>query len=110
MAYFFASPVDIDVKLEGEELRKQVDIKGEKDKIIQCPVYYDGDSVTGQVRLLSRFVLEYGLDTLQVIIRVRDGKRMTHEGIKVEFVGTIGTSYYFSRYQLPSSIPRRALL
>jgi vacuolar protein sorting-associated protein 26 len=49
MAYFFTSPVDVDVKLEGEELRKQVDTKGEKEKIISCPVYYDGDSVGGQV-------------------------------------------------------------
>jgi len=50
MAYFFASPIDVDIKLEGEEQRKQVEIKGEKDKSISCPVYYDGDSVTGQVR------------------------------------------------------------
>jgi hypothetical protein len=50
-AYFFASPIDIDVKLEGEDVRKQVDIKGEKEKVISCPVYYDGDSVSGQVCL-----------------------------------------------------------
>lgn len=49
MAYFFASAIDVDIKLEGEELRKQVEIKSEKDKNISCPVYYDGDSVTGQV-------------------------------------------------------------
>lgn len=49
MAYFFASPIDVDIKLEGEEQRKQVEIKGEKEKTISCPVYYDGDSVTGQV-------------------------------------------------------------
>ncbi|KAF8128667.1 vacuolar protein sorting-associated protein 26-domain-containing protein [Boletus edulis] len=76
MAYFFASPVDVDIKLDGEELRKQVDMKGEKDKNIQCPVYYDGDSVGGQVT-----------------IRVRDGKKMSHDGIKVEFVGTIELFY-----------------
>ncbi|KAJ7604334.1 hypothetical protein FB45DRAFT_769283, partial [Roridomyces roridus] len=34
------------------------------------PVYYDGDSVSGQV-----------------VICVRDGKRMQHDGIKVQFVG-----------------------
>ena len=27
----------------------------------------------------------------QAAIRVRDGKKLVHEGIKVEFVGTIGT-------------------
>ncbi|RDB30983.1 Vacuolar protein sorting-associated protein 26B-like [Hypsizygus marmoreus] len=75
-AYFFASPIDVDIKLEGEETRKQVEIKGEKEKTISCPVYYDGDSVGGQVA-----------------IRVRDGKKLTHEGIKVEFVGSIELFY-----------------
>lgn len=55
MAYFFASPVDVNIQLDGEELRKQVDTKGDKDKVTQCPVYYDGDSVGGQVRLWSCF-------------------------------------------------------
>lgn len=49
-AYFFASPVDVDIKLEGEEERKQVDLKLEKERAVSCPVYYDGDAVAGQVR------------------------------------------------------------
>jgi vacuolar protein sorting-associated protein 26 len=49
-AYFFASPIDIDVKLDGEDIRKEVETKGEKEKSISCPVYYDGESVGGQVR------------------------------------------------------------
>ncbi len=49
-AYFFASPIDVDIRLDDEETRKQVEIKGEKDKVISCPIYYDGDSVGGQVR------------------------------------------------------------
>jgi len=48
--YFFSSPVDVDIRLEGEELRKQVESKAEKDHPVSCPVYYDGESVTGQVR------------------------------------------------------------
>jgi hypothetical protein len=59
-AYFFASPIDIDVKLEGEELRKQVELKGDKDKTSSCPVYYDGDSVTGQVRISFNFCRKWG--------------------------------------------------
>ena len=47
--YFFPSPIDVEVKLEGEELRKKVDVKAEKEKIVSCPVYYDGESVSGQV-------------------------------------------------------------
>ncbi|KAG6850262.1 Vacuolar protein sorting-associated protein 26B-like protein [Arthromyces matolae] len=75
-AFFFASPIDIDIKLEGEDLRKQVEIKNDKEKAISCPVFYDGDSVAGQVA-----------------IRVRDGKKVAHEGIKVEFVGSIELFY-----------------
>jgi vacuolar protein sorting-associated protein 26 len=50
--YFFASPVDVEVRLEGEDGRKIVDVKPEKekDKSISAPVYYDGDSIAGQVR------------------------------------------------------------
>lgn len=48
-AYFFASPVDVDIKLESEDDRKQVEVKLEKEKTIRCPVYYDGESIVGQV-------------------------------------------------------------
>ena len=49
-AYFFASPVDVEIKLEGEDERKLIDMKTEKEKVITCPVYYDGESLAGQVR------------------------------------------------------------
>ncbi|TCD60875.1 Vacuolar protein sorting-associated protein 26B [Steccherinum ochraceum] len=75
-AYFFSSPVDVEVKLEDEEARKIVEIKGEKDAMVRCPVYYDGESVAGQIT-----------------VRVRDGKKITHDGIKVEFVGSIELFY-----------------
>lgn len=48
-AYFFAFPIDVDYKLDGEDLRKQVELKGEKERVVQAPVYYDGESVGGQV-------------------------------------------------------------
>jgi hypothetical protein len=51
-AYFFTSSVDVDIMLEGEDVRKQVESKAEKDRPVTCPVYYDGESVSGQVRLL----------------------------------------------------------
>jgi len=72
-SYFFASPIDIDFKLDGEDVRKLVETKGEKDKMVSCPVYFDGDTVSGQIS-----------------IRTRDGKKVQHDGIKVEFVGSIG--------------------
>ncbi|KAH9994434.1 vacuolar protein sorting-associated protein 26 [Russula vinacea] len=80
--YFFSSPVDVDIKLEGEEVRKQIESKAEKDRPVSCPVYYDGETVSGQVT-----------------VRVRDGKRTTHEGIKVEFVGNIELFYDRGHHQ-----------
>lgn len=47
---FAAAPVDVEIRLRGEEERKQVELKGEKDRRELCPVYYDGESVDGQVR------------------------------------------------------------
>ena len=52
-AYFFSSPVDVEVKLEDEEARKIVEVKGDKDAMVRCPVYYDGEPVSGQVRPFS---------------------------------------------------------
>jgi vacuolar protein sorting-associated protein 26 len=53
--YFFGSTVDVEVRLDGEDGRKIVDIKPEKDKdkSVAAPVYFDGDSVGGQVRNLG---------------------------------------------------------
>lgn len=56
-AFFFASPIDVDIKLEGEDARKQVEMKTEKEKVISCPVYYDGDSVSGTVSLNEKLSL-----------------------------------------------------
>ncbi|KIJ39211.1 hypothetical protein M422DRAFT_31107 [Sphaerobolus stellatus SS14] len=75
-AYFFAQPVDIDLKLEGEEGRKQVELKLEKERRESAPIYYDGDSISGQAT-----------------VRVRDGKKLTHDGIKIEFIGSIELFY-----------------
>ena len=57
-AYFFSPPIDVEVKLEGEELRKKADMKLEKEKTVSCPVYYDGESVSGQVRTYFRCGIE----------------------------------------------------
>ncbi|KAG9107200.1 Vacuolar protein sorting-associated protein 26B [Ceratobasidium sp. 392] len=75
-AYFFSQPVDIDIKLENEEARKIVDVKVDKERSQSCPVYYDGESVVGSVT-----------------VRVRDGRKLVHDGIKVEYVGCIELFY-----------------
>jgi vacuolar protein sorting-associated protein 26 len=48
-AFFFSQPVDIDIKLENEEARKFVETKIDKERTQSCPVYYDGESVSGTV-------------------------------------------------------------
>jgi len=75
-AYFFSSPVDIEIRLDHDESRKQVEIKSDKERKESCLVYFDGEAVSGQAT-----------------VRVRDGKRFAHEGIKVEFVGSIELFY-----------------
>ena len=53
MASFFnfaSQPVEVEIKLAGEDDRRQVEVKGEKDKKEMCPLFYDGESVVGQVR------------------------------------------------------------
>ncbi len=99
-SYFqvFASPVDVDVSLEGEDDRKQVEVKQEKEKTIKCPVYYDGESLVGQVS--GSVLLQGGIRVVtcgtQATVRVRDGKKLAHDGIKIEFVGSIGALFALS--------------
>ncbi|KAJ9626452.1 Vacuolar protein sorting-associated protein 26 [Taxawa tesnikishii (nom. ined.)] len=72
MSYFFSTPVDIDVVLEDTDERAMVDVKLDKNRREKAPLYMDGESVKGAVT-----------------IRPKDGKRLEHTGIKVQFIGTI---------------------
>jgi vacuolar protein sorting-associated protein 26 len=73
MSYFFATPVDIDILLEDTDDRSMVDVKLDKNRREKAPLYNDGESVKGAVT-----------------VRPKDGKRLEHTGIKVQFIGTIG--------------------
>ena len=73
MAYFFATPVDIDIVLDDADERSMVDVKLDKNRREKAPLYMDGESVKGSVT-----------------VRPKDGKRLEHTGIKVQFIGTIG--------------------
>jgi len=76
---------DIEINLHGEDSRKLVEVKVDKDKKAKYPLYFDGESVGGKV-----------------LIRVKDGKKVEHQGIKIEWVGHIelfydrGNHYEFS--------------
>ncbi|KAG1467667.1 hypothetical protein G6F56_004284 [Rhizopus delemar] len=60
-----SSPLDIEVQFEQEDVRKTLDVKVEKDRKENFPVN----------------------------IKLRDGKKQEHNGIKVEFVGSIELFY-----------------
>lgn len=72
-AFFFSTPVDIDIVLEDTDDRQTVDVKLDKNRREKAPLYLDGESVKGAVT-----------------IRPKDGKRLEHTGIKVQFIGLIG--------------------
>lgn len=74
--FSFSTPVDIDVRLEDEHDRKQVDVKLESPAKETLPVYFDGESLRGSV-----------------VIQPRNTKRMQHDGVKIEFIGCIGTFF-----------------
>ena len=74
MSYFFSTPVDIDVVLEDTDERPTGDVKLYKNRREKAPLFLDGESVKGAVT-----------------VRPKDGKRLEHTGIKVQFVGTIGS-------------------
>lgn len=40
---------EIDIKLDGEAERQKVDVKVDKDKRENLPLYFDGESVSGKV-------------------------------------------------------------
>eukprot|EP01125_Pyxidicula_operculata_P015059 TRINITY_DN508_c0_g2_i1.p1 TRINITY_DN508_c0_g2~~TRINITY_DN508_c0_g2_i1.p1 ORF type:complete len:358 (+),score=94.51 TRINITY_DN508_c0_g2_i1:36-1109(+) len=71
----FGAPVTIEFKFDGQEDRKTVDIHSDK----------------GTQKLL----LYTGLDPVKgkVICKVKPGKKVDHEGIKVEFIGQIDVVY-----------------
>lgn len=87
----FSTPVDIDIVLEDADERAMVDVKQDKNRREKVPLYMDGESVKGAVT-----------------VRPKDGKRLEHTGIKVQFIGTIGTqSDFWDSYVVPANWTQR---
>ncbi|CEP24113.1 unnamed protein product [Cyberlindnera jadinii] len=75
MSYFFKSPLDLEIRFEGEDSRQQFEVKSAQGKKDKYPLYEDGESVVGEVT-----------------VRVKDGKRVEHTGIKAQLFGSIEIS------------------
>ena len=69
----FGSAAEIDIRLADEESRKWVDIKNEEGSPERLPLYFDGETVAGQV-----------------LVNLKPGKKFEHQGIRIEFMGQIG--------------------
>lgn len=77
MSFFsFGQSADIDVVLNDAETRKKAEHKTEDGKKDKYFLFYDGETVSGKVNVTLK----------------NPGKRLEHQGIKIEFVGQIGTS------------------
>ncbi|KFV73270.1 Vacuolar protein sorting-associated protein 26A, partial [Struthio camelus australis] len=64
---------EIDVVLNDAETRKPAEIKTEDGKVEKHYLFYDGESVSGKVNVSFK----------------PSGKRLEHQGIRIEFVGQI---------------------
>lgn len=52
--FSFSSPADIDIRLDDEHDRKTVEVKTENPNKETIPVYFDGESLQGTVRMNAR--------------------------------------------------------
>lgn len=77
---------DVIIELDGSDTRKKVEVKQEKQKVKRL-LYNDGETVSGKV-----------------FINLKDGKRLEHSGIKVEFLGQIDLFYDRSSHHDFSSL------
>ncbi|KAG7279176.1 hypothetical protein CRUP_022371, partial [Coryphaenoides rupestris] len=69
----FGPVCEIDVLLNDAENRKTAELKTEDGKVEKHYMFYDGESVSGKVNLNVK----------------QGGKRLEHQGIRIEFVGQI---------------------
>lgn len=75
MSFFsFGQSAEIDVVLNDAETRKKAEHKTEDGKKDKYFLFYDGETVSGKVNVTLK----------------SPGKRLEHQGIKIEFVGQIG--------------------
>lgn len=81
MTFFgFGQSAEIDIVLNDAETRKKVEHKTEDGKKDKYFLFYDGETVSGKVNI-----------TLKSL-----GKRLEHQGIKIEFIGQIGEQHFIT--------------
>lgn len=75
MSFFsFGQSAEIDIVLNDAETRKKAEHKTEDGKKDKYFLFYDGETVSGKVNVTMK----------------NPGKRLEHQGVKIEFIGQIG--------------------
>ena len=77
----YGNSATVSIELDDEETRTKVPVLLEDDGKEYQHLFYDGDNVSGKV----------------VIKLKQEGKKLEHQGIKIEFLGQIG------KYTAPGS-------
>lgn len=78
MSFFgFGQSAEVSIVLTGSDKKKQVDVKNEDGKREKLFLYYDGETVSGKVQVIPKI----------------PGKKLDHNGIKIEFMGQIELFY-----------------
>uniref|UniRef100_A0A8P4KMU6 VPS26 retromer complex component B n=1 Tax=Dicentrarchus labrax TaxID=13489 RepID=A0A8P4KMU6_DICLA len=78
MSFFgFGQSADIDIVLNDAETRKKAEHKSEDGRKDKYFLFYDGETVSGKVNVTLKY----------------PGKRLEHNGIKIEFIGQIELYY-----------------
>lgn len=81
MSFFgFGQSAEIDIVLNDAETRKKVEHKTEDGKKDKYFLFYDGETVSGKVNITLK----------------NPGKRLEHQGIKIEFIGQIGEQRFLT--------------
>lgn len=70
----FGQSAEIDIVLNDAETRKKAEHKSEDGRKDRYFLFYDGETVSGKVNVTLKY----------------PGKRLEHNGIKIEFAGQIG--------------------
>lgn len=70
----FGQSAEIDIVLNDAESRKKAEQKSEDGKKDSYFLFYDGETVSGKVSVTLKY----------------PGKRLEHNGIRIEFIGQIG--------------------
>lgn len=70
----FGQSAEIDIVLNDAETRTKSEHKSEDGKKDRHFIFYDGETVSGKVNVTLKY----------------PGKRLEHNGIKIEFIGQIG--------------------